>query len=510
MANQEKETQELKGALLKANQEIEKLSRIKADFISIISHELRTPLTSIKESVSLVLDGIAGPLTEEQKKFLTITKNNIDRLTKLITDVLDLSKLESGRIMMHKRKLNINELIKEVYASTKAGAEQKNIQFSISLGESVEPVWFDPDRIGQVLKNLISNAIKFNKSNGWLKISSSKENINSKDFIRIIVEDNGVGIVSEDIENLFRNFSPLDTGMTREHGGAGLGLAISRGIIELHGGDIWVVSEPDAGSKFIFTIPIYGKYEEFDLLMEEAMTRSKQNDKKISLILFKAESEKDNREDITSKIEGVIKNTVRGPEDKVARFKREECIAVIAYTGKPGAMMIVKRIKDSVRTPIIFGASIYPDEAIDKDELIKKAEDDLESGKNVIIPKKILLIIDNEEDMVSMLSFRLKGRGFDIVIARDGEKGVELAKKNKPDIILLDLMMPRVDGFEASKRLKKDPDTMHIPIVVLSAVVNKNTKEYIEQLGAEGFIEKPFEPEDLIKKIEKILGVKNE
>ena len=125
MADQEKEIQGLKEKLLKANQEIEKLSRVKSDFVSVISHELRTPLTSIKESVSLILDGITGPINEEQKKFLTIAKNNIDRLAKLITDILDMSKLEAGRIHMHKKKADINSIIKDVYAATKISTDQK-------------------------------------------------------------------------------------------------------------------------------------------------------------------------------------------------------------------------------------------------------------------------------------------------------------------------------------------------------------------------------------------------
>ncbi|MCX5693452.1 MAG: ATP-binding protein [Candidatus Omnitrophica bacterium] len=508
MTDYGKEVQGLKDALSKANNEVEKLSRIKADFISVISHELRTPLTSIKESISLVLDGIAGPLNEEQKKFLTIAKNNIDRLAKLIIDILDLSKLESGRITMRKRKLNINELIKEVYASTKASAEQKNMEFSISLGESVEPTWFDPDRIGQVLRNLISNAIKFNKDNGKIKISSLKENINDRDFIRIIVEDNGIGIPPQDTENLFRNFSSLDASMTRKYGGAGLGLAISKGIIELHGGDIWVISEPDAGSKFIFTMPIYKKHEEFDFLLEEAIERSRHNDIKIALIVFKIKDAKDRIENVIAEVENTMKNTVRGPEDKIIRCKKGECV-IIAGTDRPGAMAIIKRLKDAIKVPLLFGVSVHPTEAIDKEELIKKAEEDLESGRNSMVPQKILLIIDDEEALASMLSFRLKSLGFNTIAASDGEEGIELAKKNKPDLILLDLMMPKVDGFEVSKRLKKDPDTRHIPIVVFSALANKNTKESIEQLGAAGFIEKPFEPEDLLIKIEKVLEVKN-
>jgi CheY-like chemotaxis protein len=381
MIDCEKEIQNLRDELLKASEEIKKLSRIKADFISVVSHELRTPITSIKESVSLILEGIAGPLNEEQKKFLTIAKNNIDRLARLIIDILDMSKLEAGRVVMHKRKSNINELIKDVYASMKIEAEQKNVEFNLFLEEPIELAWFDPDRIGHVLKSLISNAIKFNRDKRKINIYSSKEDVNGKDVVKIIVEDNGIGIPPEDVENLFRNLSPLDTSITRKYGGMGLSLTISKGIIELHGGNIWVISEPDMGTKFIFTIPI--------------------------------------------------------------------------------------------------------------------------------APQKVLLIIDDEEDLTSMLSFRLKNMGFDIFTACDGNKGIESAKKNKPDLILLDLMMPDMDGYEVSKRLKSDSDTKHIPILIFSALGNKNTQESMQKLGAAGFIEKPFEPEDLVKKIDNVLEARN-
>lgn len=509
MADHEKEMHDLKDALSRANEEIERLSRIKADFISVISHELRTPLTSVKESVSLVLEGIAGPLSEEQKKFLSISKNNIDRLTRLITDVLDLSKLEAGRIMMHKRKLNINDIIKDVYAALKAGAEQKDMDFSISLGESVEPTWLDPDRIGQVLKNLISNAIKFNRDKGRIKISSSRENINGRGFIKIIVEDSGIGIPAEDMENIFRHFTPMDTGMTRKYGGAGLGLTISKGIIELHGGNIWVVSEPDTGSKFIFTLPVYKKHEEFDFLLDEAIERARCSDAKLALIIFEIKNATDRVEEVFIEIEDIIKKTVRGPEDKIVRGKKGEFIVIIAGTDRPGALAIIKRLKGNIKIPLIFGISVYPDEAANKDELMQKTEQDLKSSKNIIAPQKILLIIDDEEALTSMLAFRLKNMGFDAITANDGDKGLDLAKKNKPDLILLDLMMPKVDGFEVSKKLKSDPATRDIPVLVFSALVNKNTQESMEKLGAAGFIEKPFEPEELIGKINKALEAKN-
>jgi len=509
MADLKKEIRDLKEVLSKANEEINKLSRIKSDFISIISHELRTPLTSIKESVSLVLDGVAGPINKEQEKILTISKNNIERLAKIITDILDMSRLEAGRIIMHKRKLNINEIIKDVYNTTKTTVEQKNMEFSLSLEESIEFTWFDPDRIGQILKNLISNAVKFSRDNGKIKISSSKEDINGKGFIKVTVEDNGIGMFKEDIGKLFNNLSPLDASMTRKHGGAGLSLAISKGIVELHGGDMWVTSEPDAGSKFIFTIPVYKKHEEFDFLMEEAIERSKRNDNKIAVIIFEIKNVKDMVEKNISEMEDIIKKTVRGPEDKTVRGRKGECIVIIACTDRPGAMAIMRRIKDNIKIPILFGISVYPDEAIDKDELMKKAEEDLKSGKNSISLQKTILIIDDEEDLSSMLSFRLKGAGFGAIAANNGENGIELAKENKPDLILLDLMMPEIDGFEVSRRLKLDPVTRGIPIIIFSALGNKNTKESMEKLGAAGFVEKPFEPDILVDKINKLLGVEN-
>lgn len=379
MIDQEKEILKLREALLKANKDIEKLSKIKSNFISLISHELRTPLTSIKESVSLILDGVVGPISDEQRKFLDIAKNNIDRLARLISDILDFSKIESGMVLMRKRKIDINELIKNIYTAMKTSVEQKGLMFSLELSDALEQVWLDPDRIGQVLRNLISNAVKFNRKDGSIKLSSSKENINGRDFIKISVEDTGIGIPQEELENLFKNFSPLDTSLTRKHSGAGLGLAISKGIIELHGGDIWVVSGSDSGSKFIFTIPI------------------------ISL-------------------------------------------------------------------------------------------------------KKLLLIIDDEEDFTSMLSFRLKNMGFEVLTANNGDKGIELARANKPDIILLDLMMPNLDGFQVSQMLKNESRTKHIPIVVLTALTNENSKESLEKIGAVDFIEKPFEPDELLKKINNVLG----
>ncbi|MFC1508162.1 sensor histidine kinase [Candidatus Omnitrophota bacterium] len=261
MKNQEKEIQELRQALLKANEDIKKLSNVKSDFVSIISHELRTPLTSIKESVSLVLEGVTGPINDEQKRFLNITKNNIDRLVKVIVDILDFSKLQSGKLTIQRKKVNINDVIKDVHNKVKDYAEERNLIFNLELSDRLKTIWLDPERVKQVIKNLVLNAIKFNKQKGKIVILSSEEEVDGREFIKVTVEDTGAGISEENLLKIFKEFNPLDSTMTRSYGGVGLGLAICKNIIKLHGGKIWAESKEDDGSKFIFILPAYKKDE---------------------------------------------------------------------------------------------------------------------------------------------------------------------------------------------------------------------------------------------------------
>ncbi len=256
MNSQERQIIRLKERLLSASQEIEKLSKAKSDFLSLVSHELWTPLTSLKESISIVLDGIAGPLNDRQKEFLNIAINNLNRVSNIIIDILDFSTLSSGRMAMHKERLNINEIIKRVYASFNENLGRNNLRFELSLDDGLEPAWFDPKRIREVLKNLISNSIKFNRGDGKIKISTARATINKKKFIKVSIEDEGIGISKKNIPRLFNDFSPLDNSMTRAHRGVGLGLSICKGIVGLHGGRIWAESEEDRGSRFIFTLPI--------------------------------------------------------------------------------------------------------------------------------------------------------------------------------------------------------------------------------------------------------------
>ncbi|MDD4954666.1 MAG: PAS domain S-box protein [Candidatus Omnitrophica bacterium] len=235
----------------KVEQELARAAELKSHFTSMVSHELRTPLTAIKESISIVMDGTAGSLNDDQKNFLEMSRRNVDRLARLINDVLDYQKLESGKFEFHFLENDINEVIREVEKIMVSVAKDKGLDIVLKLEEDLPKIQCDRDKIVQVLANLINNAIKFTEKGG-ITISSAKlDNI-----VEIKVEDTGIGIKKEDLPRLFKAFEQLEAGKDRKTGSTGLGLAISKEIIERHKGEIWAESEIGRGSVFHFTLPV--------------------------------------------------------------------------------------------------------------------------------------------------------------------------------------------------------------------------------------------------------------
>jgi len=237
--------------LTEAKRKLEKALEIKSEFTSTVSHELRTPLAAIKEGIAIVLDGTAGDVNAEQKEFLDIAKRNVDRLARLINDILDFQKLELGKMVFKITENNINELVTEVGKTMVSLSEKKGLELAIDLEDNLPAIKFDRDRITQVLDNILNNAIKFTEKGSVTIITRKKDN-----FIQVSVEDTGSGIRREDITKLFTRFEQLEKGIERKPGGAGLGLAISKEIVEMHKGKIWVESEFGRGSTFYFTLPV--------------------------------------------------------------------------------------------------------------------------------------------------------------------------------------------------------------------------------------------------------------
>ncbi|MEI6242462.1 MAG: PAS domain-containing sensor histidine kinase [Chlamydiota bacterium] len=231
----------------KAEEVLEKIRKNKADFTSMVSHELRTPLTAIKESVSMMQEGVLGEINPKQKEFLEITKQNIDRLARLIGNVLDYQQLEEGRMKFYLQKNNLNDVVSGVEKLIRPLVKAKELDFSLDLEQNIPPIIFDKDAIIQVIINLIQNAIKATEKGSITIGTKQKEN-----SVLLFVQDTGKGIKKEDVSKLFIPYEQLE----RMTGGSGLGLAISRQIIEFHHGKIWVESTLGKGSTFYFSLPL--------------------------------------------------------------------------------------------------------------------------------------------------------------------------------------------------------------------------------------------------------------
>lgn len=236
-----------------ANERLEELDRLKSDFVSNVSHELRTPLTAIKGAVDLVLREVAGPLTEKQTHYLTRVRSNTQHLAGLINDLLDLSKIESGRIEVKSSRVSLGGLVYEVVESLRPVAAEKVIALEATIPEPSILVWADRDKINQVLTNLIGNAIKFTPAEGRVMVTASR---NGNGSVKVSVSDTGPGLRPDETERVFDKFYQIaETGEGKPKG-TGLGLAICKALVELNGGRIWVESEMNLGSTFHFTLPL--------------------------------------------------------------------------------------------------------------------------------------------------------------------------------------------------------------------------------------------------------------
>gem|GEM_PF-748408 len=364
------------------------IDRVKSELISNVSHELRTPISIVKEGVSLVLDGVLGPIKEDQKDILSRVKNNIDRLARLINDLLDISKIEAGRMVLKKSLVDISSLAKEILISFKNQAEEKNIKLITHLNVESPDISIDSDRISQVLTNLISNSIKFTPENGQITLGVEDR----KDKVEISVEDTGIGIAEENIPDLFERFSQFDRTDGPGQKGTGLGLAISKEIVEMHKGKIWVESEPGKGSKFTFSLPRLSQEEIFREYLIAGIKEAEEKGGSLCLVIihiknFKELEKKHGSSEsllIVQEIEGVVRRTLRRKSDIVSRYQNGDIIITILMdTPKKHAPSVKGRIKQALDAEIrqierlkdvlIFLDEVtYPADAASEEELIDR------------------------------------------------------------------------------------------------------------------------------------------
>jgi signal transduction histidine kinase len=251
-ATLDKRVQERTHELQTANEKLRELDRLKSSFVSMVSHELRTPMTSIKGYVDNLLDGVAGPLNEKPAYYLKRVKHNVERLTRMINDLLDLSRIEAGAVKLQLGSLSIPELLNDVAEGFQTVATEKSVSVKAHSMSELPVIQGDRDKLYQVLNNLIQNAIKFTPKGGTI---TAEAQAGPQGFVQICVSDTGCGIAPEELPKVFERFYRGES-VAIENRGAGLGLAITKNLVELHHGRIWAESTPGEGSRFLFTLPI--------------------------------------------------------------------------------------------------------------------------------------------------------------------------------------------------------------------------------------------------------------
>ena len=367
------------------NKELQGLDRLKSDFISTVSHELRTPLAITKEGITLIQDGILGEINEKQVKVLMTARDSIDRLARLITGLLDISKIETGNIEIKKSLISVTKVAGQVASFFESKAADKGLELRANLPESGVDAYADNDRIIQVFTNLVGNALKFTDK-GHIEISVEER----EDEIECSVEDTGKGVSKEDIPKMFVKFQQID----RVHGdgerGTGLGLSIAKSIVEMHEGKIWVESEVDKGTKFIFTLPKYADEVLLKEYVNSGIEEAKKNNSKMSLMVLSIDNFIKAKELIPEEkiylalkgVENVLKDSFNH-SGSAALKDSHECIVILPNSSKQDALSAEGRLKQAVddylarekltdKIKLKFRCATYPDEASNSEELIKE------------------------------------------------------------------------------------------------------------------------------------------
>ncbi len=347
-------TQELKAT----NRKLQKLERLKSEFISIVSHELRTPLTAIKNAMDIILSGKAGDMTENIEKFVLMGKRNAIRLSGIINDLLDISKIEAGKMDFKFELMHIEPVIEYVKSNLTEVAKEKglNITFMPS-GDDVE-VYADSNRLEQVLTNLVSNAIKFT-TEGNIEITTKVANARELhydecfeedikklqgNYLQVTVSDHGIGIERKDLNHVFDKFAQIENSLSRKVGGTGLGLPIARQLMEAHNGAIWCDSEINKGSNFYFVIPIANDKSNFMMIRKQLAQKARSNGSTIAVIKIKSTN------DTIDKLmkDGNLLNKTYMANSMIEKEGAMTTLSLILMDGdKPSAEFLHKKI-DSV------------------------------------------------------------------------------------------------------------------------------------------------------------------
>ncbi|MBI5276846.1 MAG: response regulator [Burkholderiales bacterium] len=516
---------EAKEQLAATNAQLAEASRQKSEFLANMSHELRTPLNAVIGFSEVLKDGLAGELAPEQREYITDIHASGQHLLSLINDILDLSKVESGQMSLDLEPTAAAALFEHSLSIVREKAARKKLRMTLDVPADLGLLQVDVRKAKQVLYNLLSNAVKFSSEGGGVTLRARRVQRSGvtgwhsgaptvilqplpeaafDEYLQIEVEDTGIGIGAGDAPRLFQMFSQLDSSLARGAEGTGLGLVLVERLARLHGGTVALASTPGEGSRFIVWLPWRPVAGEAPAA-PPAPGRPSGKGRPVALVI---EDNAHAAELMRLQLEPEGFDVVRASDARDALdwlAAREPTVIILdillpdmdgwdllALLKKPGTaashvpVVIVSIVADA-RKGFSLGASAVLQKPVSRDELLSALAD---AGVGGRAPPARVLIIDDEPRAVEVLAAFLHGSSYQVLRAYGGAEGIEAARRDRPDLIVLDLMMPGVSGFDVVEVLKDNPETAAIPIVVVTAkTLSPADKEVLDGM-VQGVLEK--------------------
>jgi signal transduction histidine kinase/CheY-like chemotaxis protein len=505
--------------LEEANERLKELDKMKDNFLSTVSHELRTPLTSIKSFAEILLNYDEDRAT--QKEFLGIINEESERLTRLINDFLDLARIQSGRVTWHPVAIPVKPVIDSTVITFRGLIEKSKFQFSVEIEPDLPNVLCDKDRLTQVVTNLLGNAVKFTPDSGRIGIKAqlfkSDGSLEKPDMVKVSFTDSGIGIAPEHHQSIFEKFGKVGDVLKDRPKGTGLGLPICKEIVERCGGKIWVESKLGEGSTFHFTLPIAPDQiiPKQDLEFKPGDTVV-QKGKTILVVDDEANIRRFIQHELVSRGYKVIEASGGKEAITFARQYHPDLITLdIVMPDLDGfdVTTVLKNDPQAKNIPILIvsvvedqekayrlGANDYITKPL-KMEILMETVNRLLSGS-----QKTILVVDDDKNLVKSLEFELHKHGFTTHAAYNGKSALKAVESNRPDLILLDIKMPEMDGYDVIKALKNKQETAGIHIVVMTGVEIDGARVKAYSIGADEFIDKGEGFSCLFKAVDQILS----
>ena len=498
----------LEEQLRKKNEELEEqyrrvqeANRLKSEFLANMSHELRTPLNAIIGFAELMHDGKVGPVAEQHREYLGDILTSSRHLLQLINDVLDLAKVEAGKMEFRPEPIDMTKVVGEVRDILRTLAAKKRIAIDTQIDPALGPLLLDPAKLKQVLYNYLSNALKFTPDEGRVILRALPE---GAERFRIEVEDTGIGIRREDMGRLFVEFQQLDASAAKKYAGTGLGLALTRRIVEAQGGEVGVRSTPGAGSVFFAVLPrtTQGVAEPEDTATPLDSGIPAASGPSVLVI----EDEAADRAWLARMLvaEGFAVEAVASGAAAIARCRERSFDLITLDLILPDmagwdALTAIRAEHPDRNTPVIVVTVVAETGAAIgfwiRDFLVKpvKREQLIASLEAIGLARnqtRTVLVVDDEAADRKLAEEVLRGAGYTVVSAADGAEGLRMAGELRPAVVLLDLMMPEIDGFQFLERFRRSIHGRHTPVIVWTVQDLTLAQRAELQAAAQGVVQK--------------------